>query len=436
MLENNSGTDKKKNFIHERIIKKSDRKERVLKHLIKIVVSAVIFALVATVTAIFAKPRLEKFIIKESETTKESISIPKDVPEVTETSSHEETTEYTLETESVEEIVNAIIDSHPYSIKELKTVYQNLEELCSQMDNSIVSVDSVKNEKDWFDNPVEKSGHYSGVVVAKTETELMILCPITAAGEADSIRVRFLRGTISPATLNSFDTISGLAIVSVKAEDMEERDWESVRPAVLGNSYQVKRGDFVVAVGSPEGSTYSSSYGSISYVDRDISVTDGMARVFYFDKEADAAAGSFIINTEGEVIAWFTDEYGKDEVRISNIAYGISDYKILIENMINAVPSPYLGIKAVEIGLGMKDRGMPEGVYIGEVIQNSPVYNAGIQPGDVLVRIGDTDIKTLAEFRNSLYAMHVDDEVELVIMRNNGKDEYKELKFYVNIGVR
>lgn len=436
MPTNHSDKNEKKNFIRENIVKKPERKERMIRQLIKLVVSAVIFGFVATMTAIFARPGLEKLMLKESESTRESISIPKDTPELTETLSSTETSELTIETESIEQIVHSIIDHYDYSVKELKTMYQNLAELCEDFDHCAVSVDSVKNAKDWFDNPVEKSGHYSGIIVAKTQTEAIILCPSDAAKEADSLRVRFLDGELSSAALRALDRISGLAVISVSSEEIEKETWEKIRPAVLGNSYQANRGDIIIAVGSPSGSPYSSVYGSISYIARDISVTDGVARILHTDMKADASAGSFIINTEGEVIGWMTREYTKDESRFSNIAYGISDYKLLLENMINALPTPYLGIKGAEVSAEMLEGGMPEGIYIGEVLENSPVYNAGIQPGDVLVRLGGSRIKGLVEFRNTLYALPAGEETELLIMRNNGKDEYKELRFHIPIGSR
>lgn len=431
-----SDNHEKKKFIRENIVKKPEKKERAIRYLVKLVVSAVIFGLVAAITAVFARPRLERLMSRESESTRESISIPKDTPDITETLPSTEPTETAIETESIEQIVHSIIDHYEYSVKELKSMYRNLAELCEDFDYCVVSVDSVKNEKDWFDNPVEKSGHYSGIIVAKTETEAIILCPLDAAREADSIRVRFMDKSPSSAALRALDRLSGLAIISVYFEDMEKEVWEKMRPAVLGNSYQAARGDMIMAVGSPSGSAYSSAYGSISYIDRDISVTDGVTRILHTDIKADASAGSFLINTEGEVIGWITGAYIKDESRFSNIAYGISDYKLLLENMINALPTPYLGIKGVEVSADMLDGGMPQGIYIGEVLENSPVYNAGIQPGDVLVRLGETEIRGLTEFRNTLYALSVGEESELLIMRNNGKDEYKELRFNLLIGSR
>ena len=53
-----------------------------------------------------------------------------------------------------------------------------------------------QHEKDWFDNPIETSGQFSGVVIARTRTEILrILTPDKAVEAADSIEVAFPDGT-------------------------------------------------------------------------------------------------------------------------------------------------------------------------------------------------------------------------------------------------
>ena len=103
-----------------------------------------------------------------------------------------------------------------------------------------------------------------------------------------------------------------------------------------------------MAVGSPLGFSCSVSYGYISHIARDISVTDGSARLFYSDLKTDAEAGSFIINLDGEIIAWVTDNYNNQNNTGISIAYAISDYKELIEKMINGEAAQYIGIEAVK----------------------------------------------------------------------------------------
>ena len=84
----------------------------------------------------------------------------------------------------------------------------------------------------------------------------------------------------------------------------------------------------------------------------------------------------------------------------------------------------------------MKDSGMPKGVYITETIADSPAYNAGIQPGDVLTWMNGQEVGSMKDFQNQVEKFHEGDQVRVAIQRSNGRDEYKEIEFDVTIGAR
>lgn len=71
----------------------------------------------------------------------------------------------------------------------------------------------------------------------------------------------------------------------------------------LGNSYQVRQGDLLAAVGSPAGVVHSLDYGFVSYVVRSSPMVDQHCRILYSDILANAECGTFLINTDGELVA-------------------------------------------------------------------------------------------------------------------------------------
>ena len=75
--------------------------------------------------------------------------------------------------------------------------------------------------------------------------------------------------------------------------------FKKVEAIELGNSYGVKQGDIVIAVGAPAGIVHSSDYGNISYVVRNVQTVDGNSRIFYTDANGDAGAGTFLLNISG-----------------------------------------------------------------------------------------------------------------------------------------
>lgn len=73
----------------------------------------------------------------------------------------------------------------------------------------------------------------------------------------------------------------------------------------LGNSYSVRQGDPVIAVGAPGGIVHSSAYGFISYIMKNVQVPDGMTRLLLADICGDAPTGTFLLNLE-----WADDRMG------------------------------------------------------------------------------------------------------------------------------
>lgn len=70
---------------------------------------------------------------------------------------------------------------------------------------------------------------------------------------ADSIKVTFADGSEVDGTIRQTDQVSGMAMVSVRAEMLNESTANSLSLIPLGNSYSVRQGDPVIAVGAPGG---------------------------------------------------------------------------------------------------------------------------------------------------------------------------------------
>ena len=83
---------------------------------------------------------------------------------------------------------------------------------------------------------------------------------------------------------------------------------------------------------------------------------------------------------------------------------------------------------------------MKEGVflsyfYITAVAAESPAYEAGIQNGDILVRIGTGEVRTVRELQNRIENLQAGSSTVITVKRK-GIDEYKELEYQVTIGAR
>ena len=416
----------KDKFITEKIIKKD--KSRYI-NLMKLLLSAVVFGVVAMATALFTRPGLEKFIVK-STTEKETISIEKD------TTVFQNSTEVigTEDTEAFKNIAESIIDEHSYDEEDVKAMYKVLANLTNDLDSCVTAIHSIKNEKDWFDNLIESGHYYSGLVIAKTENEVLVLCPVQAIDAADTINVSFKNNYSKQATVKSADGHIGLAILSVDTSDADSGIKEGIEVIALGNSYLVSRGDIALAIGSPTGFNYSTGYGWVSYISKDVSIVDSSAMFMHTSLALDNAKGSFLVNTSGELIGIATSAYQSESS--TGVAIGISDLKARLEYMINAMPAAYIGIKPIDINAKAKESGVPEGIYVTEVVADSPAYISGIQVGDVISEIDGIKVSSTAAYKEVIDKLTVGKEINIKLYRDNGKNEYSQLDINLTVASR
>lgn len=432
--DDNVKEDRSWQFIQEKIVRQPLSRRQIIRYIILTVICAVLFGTISAVCFTVTKTVAKKIMGQEKAEESRPITIPKDEPETqTPVPVQEASTE---PTEPVEEKVRSELEKYPYSLEDLNKMYGNLRTLALEADKSIAAIHSIQREKDWFDNPIETTGQFSGVVIDARREEVLVLAPSKAVETADSLEVVFSDSEVVPGTVKQTDSQMGLTVICADVSSLEDVQYEKIKPVKLGNSYSSRQGDLVFTVGSPAGMVHSSSYGFISYIAKNVQMTDGNARVLYADVKSRADAGTFLLNTDGELIGWGTDRYDQDVETGMKTFMSISDYKGILELLSNGIPVPYLGIEGQEVTTEMEKNGMPAGIYITAAAPESPAYNAGLQSGDILDEINDVKIEGMKNFQAQVERLHVGDHITVTVQRNNGKDEYKEIEFAVTMGAR
>lgn len=425
--------DKAHPFINEKILRPPMTKRQEVRRILLTVVCAVLFGILSAICFVLSKPIAERLMGQETRSELSQITIPKDEPEPS--ASETAASETGEETRPVDEMVRAEIEKYQYSMNDLNKLYGNLRNVAEEADKGLVVVHSIQHEKDWFDNPIETSGQFSGVVIASARSEILILAPDKAVESADTIEVAFSSGMVLPGTVKQSDSVMDLAVVSVDASQMDNDQFKKVEAISLGNSYGVKQGDIVVAVGAPAGIVHSSDYGSVSCVVRNVQTVDGTTRVFYTDAVGDSVAGTFILNTQGELIGWTTDEYDESSTSDLTKVMAVSDYKGMLEKMSNGNGVPYFGIRGQEVSQAMEEKGIPDGIYVISAVNDGPAYNAGIQSGDVITWMNGSKVVNMKDFQNQVESFHPGDKIKVAVLRS-GKDRYTEIEFQITIGSR
>ena len=452
-------------FITERIVGRRGRGRRILIFLLKSLAAGVLFSLAAIGTLIAARPLCEKYLKPPEKSSEirlgreesgesgssaeywdsaepgsgtESENGPEGGSAAAEPENGTEARESGDQAEessvSPDEQVQAAMETYPYTIRDVTRLSDSVRSLASQIEGAVAEVTHVRDQEDWFENPLQTSGIYSGVAVARTDSELLVLTTESAAEDADRITVSFGSGPSLEASVKRIDSPSGLAVLTIPITDENRQEAEKTDPVSIGSSYRIAKGSLILALGAPCGRVYTEDYG-IAAGKRDVSVTDGEAEVLTITSHSSTEAGTWFFDLGGNLIGFaadLPDEDGADDIAQ---AMGISEFKSLLERMINGQASPYLGIHGTAVVPEVRDQGIPSGIYVTGVDRGSPAYEAGIQPGDIISRVGRKTVGTMKDYTAALGELHAEDEAVVTAMRNV-RDEYAPMEFTVRVGAR
>ena len=262
----------------------------------------------------------------------------------------------------------------------------------------------------------------------------------------DSAKAIFSDGSIADTKILGGETYSDIAVLTVSSAEVKQI-------ATIGNTNDIRLGDTVFAVGAPLGDTYSGTVtkGILSGKDRLVAVSFSGNTSDYYMKviQTDAAlnpgnSGGPLCNINGEVIGVnslkLTEEKNSSissySVEGMGFAIPIEDalyYAGIIEKG-ESVQRPYIGISMLDITdsyyLWQSGITVPEnvnsGVAILEVVASSPAAKAKLQKGDIITKIEDEQISSVAELRYELYKHSPGDKITVTYNRN-GKEYKTEL---------
>lgn len=315
---------------------------------------------------------------------------------------------------------------------------------------SIVSISclSTQTVQDWFgqqsSQDVESRG--SGIIVSKTEKELLIATNNHVVEGANQISVTFADGSEAQAEIKGADSNADLAVISVDLTNISDDTQGKISVAKLGDSNSVKVGEMSIAIGNALGYGQSVTVGYISAKDREVDVSDEYSteskKMTFLQTDAainPGNSGGALINMEGQVIGINTIKYASEEVEGMGYAIPISTaMPIINELMSREILSPneqgYLGIAGYDVTEDVSSYyGIPVGVYIKEVTKDSAAEKAGLKADDVITKVNDIDISSISQLKEYISSIRVGTEVQLTYMRNSD-GQYKKATVTVTLG--
>ena len=278
-----------------------------------------------------------------------------------------------------------------------------------------------------FAIPQQSQGVGTGVIV-DSKGYILTNSHVVSDGKASDVNILFNDGSTSKGKVLWNDPNIDLAIV--------KGDKTGLPAADLGNSDSVRTGDLAIAIGNPLGLEFQKSVtqGIISGLDRNIQTKQSnMTGLIQTDASINPGnSGGPLLNDKGEVIGINTVK--ASEAEGLGFAIPINTAKPIVDQIIKdgKFEKVTLGIKGIdvktfEMATGT-DLDADEGVYIAEVISDTPAQKSGIQAGDVITKVGDTNITTMSDLNKSLYKFSVGNKVKVEVNRG-GKNLTIDVKF-------
>lgn len=418
-LEQKQNSEEEEYSFLQEIIKDEAGDQAKWKHdVLRRIQLGLIFGLVACFTFFACKPWVEK----RFEENPTEVTIPQDEQQEEEQTQQEE--------EQVQE-QKTVLTTETY-----QEMLNNLKQVSGEVRKSVVEIQGAVTEEEFSKDQEDKEKSISGMIVADNGQELLILAGELPVKEAKIIRVTFSRDSQCDAILKSRDAGLGLCVYAVQRKNIADDVWAQIETATLGGSKVVSEGDTVIAVGKLYGCDTIAGYGVIESGENYLDKADGQYQTIYTDVAGDISGSGVLVNIRGEVIGIINTSVRTDDQTNKISGYGISDIKDVIELLSNGKNVPYLGVSGVEVSSEMQGQGIPQGVYVKEVDAGSPAMAAGIQSGDIITNIADTDIINLLGYHNTLMKQNVGDKILVRGKRQGTGGEYVDIDFGVTVGYK
>ena len=271
--------------------------------------------------------------------------------------------------------------------------------------------------------------------MAENGKEMLILTRTSVIDTSDKIAVTFCDGARYDAVRKKSDPNTDISVIAVNLDEISNGTKEACKLAELGNTKGSSiDGMPVVAIGDPLGVSESIAIGQITSHTSIRDMTDTNVSILTTDIYGSANASGVIINMAGKVLGIITQDGATSDAKNLIRGYSISDLKDKLEKLSNGQEIACLGI----IGLDVTEEasveyGVPMGAYVKQVVIDSPAMEAGIQNGDVIVKLGTTDIRSFSDYKDAMIKCQPDD-LMMVTVKRLGRDEYVELSYEITLG--
>jgi serine protease Do len=238
--------------------------------------------------------------------------------------------------------------------------------------------------------------------------------------DADDIEIILPDGREFSAEVVGIDSSTDVALLKI--------DTEGLPTVNLGDSEEIRVGDWAIAIGNPFG--YLESTLTVGVVSakgrRDLNIYGGNTPIYQSFIQTDASinfgnSGGPLVNIQGLAIGMNTAINPSGEG--IGFAIPINMIKDVVEELMlhGKVSRGYLGILPQELTPDLAEaQGLEgvEGILVSEVIDDTPAGEVGLRPGDLIIEFAGEPVSDVSEFRYLVAQQGPDTDVEVTILRD------------------
>ena len=288
---------------------------------------------------------------------------------------------------------------------------------------SVVGIDTISTATTnsyWYGygQSYDVPGSGSGVIL--TEDGYIATCAHVVEG-AKSVKVTLNDDTAYDATIVGTDKRNDIAIIKIDATGLT--------PAVVGDSETLTVGSEVIAIGNPLGELRgTATAGIISATNRTIEV-EGQAMTLI---QTDAAispgnSGGGLFDATGKLIGIVNAKVSDSRAEGLGFAIPVNSVLDEISDLLNygyVTGRPYLGVSTQDVTLRSRSGGWyyssgTRCVMVEKVVPGSAAEQAGIQSGDLILKLGDKQVTSGDELSSAIGAYKPGDTAIITLQRNN-----------------
>ncbi|HUV35944.1 MAG TPA: trypsin-like peptidase domain-containing protein [Patescibacteria group bacterium] len=246
--------------------------------------------------------------------------------------------------------------------------------------------------------------------------------------DAEEIYVTMTDSTEVAAALVGASPEYDLALLKIEGSDFPY--------AALGNSDNLYIGQTVIAIGSPFPTLFNDTQptvtaGVISALHRDIKPDDETRAIFKNMIQTDAAinpgnSGGPLVSSRGEVVGVNTFIFSTASQNSLGMGFAIpsNTARVVVEEIMRfgRMRDVWTGLVVAELSEELAARmnvTFNQGLYVQRVERESPAAQAGLEVGDVIVKVNDVRILSLNQANRLIFGKRVGETIRIVVLRGD-----------------